>query len=237
VGTVKQLIRGEEDQQTERRQEHQSQRLDTKGAITKVEDKLEEKNVQSDESRQETTQTVKGLQKTSEESHKQKEQDKTKDIYLTKQSVSNIEDGVRKETDKAEKKPLENEEFLKVTTKELEEEQAKILSESKDRKQNLMKMLEDMERKGVKFSETVANDLGQEFPEGVTEQNFTQEDEFGLLVAMKTRRIVVRNGRGDAYVRSSNKYGTTYTKNGIAITEYIWQKETQDATLLRHKTN
>jgi epidermal growth factor receptor substrate 15 len=71
----------------------------------------------------------------------------------------------------------------------------------------------------------------------VTEQNFTQEDEFGLLVAMKTRRIVVKNGRGDAYVRSSNKYGTTYTKNGIAITEYIWQKETQDATLLRHKTN
>jgi epidermal growth factor receptor substrate 15 len=237
VGTVKQLIRGEEDAQTERRQDHKSQRVETKGAISKVEDKLDQKNEESDEARQATTQTVKGLQKTTEESQKQKEQDKTKDLYLTKQTVSNVEEGVRKETDKAEKKPRENEETLKVTAKDLEDQQAKNLGESKERKQNLMKTLEEMERKGVKFSEAVANDLGQEFPEGVTEQNFTQEDEFGLLVAMKTRRIVVKNGRGDVYVRSSNKFGTTYTKNGIAITEYIWQKETQDASLVRHKTN
>jgi hypothetical protein len=141
--------------------------VETKGAITKVEDKLDQKNVESDESRQETTQTVKGLQKkTLKNPTNRKNRIKPRILYLTKQTVSNIEDGVRKETDKAEKKPLENEESLKVTTKELEEEQAKILSESKERKQNLMKMLEEMERKGVKFSEAVANDLGQEFPEG-----------------------------------------------------------------------
>jgi epidermal growth factor receptor substrate 15 len=237
VGVVKQLIHGDEDAQTSRGQDHKSQRVETKGAITKVEEKLDQKNEESDESRQETTQTVKGLQKKTEESHQQKDQDKTKDLYLTKQTVANIEDGVRKETDKSEKKPLENEENLKVTTKDLEDEQAKILTESKERKQNMMRLLEERERKGVKFSEAVANDLGQEFPEGVTEQNYTENDEFGLLVAMKTRRIVVKNGRGDVYVRSSNKFGTTYSKNGIAITEYIWQKETQDAALVRHKTN
>jgi hypothetical protein len=97
--------------------------------------------------------------------------------------------------------------------------------------------LDQLERRELAYNEATANALGQQFPEGVTEENYVTKDEDGLVVEVKTRRIVVVNGVGNVYVRYSNKYGVTYTKNGVAITEYQWTKETQNAKLPRYKVN
>jgi hypothetical protein len=94
-----------------------------------------------------------------------------------------------------------------------------------------------LERRELVFNDAAANALGQQFPEGVTEENFVNKDEDGLVVEVKTRRIVVINGVGNVYVRFSNKYGVTYTKNGVSITEYQWIKETQNAKLPKYKVN
>ncbi|MFT7343603.1 MAG: epidermal growth factor receptor substrate 15 [Lentimonas sp.] len=78
------------------------------------------------------------------------------------------------------------------------------------------------------------NSLGSKFPEGITEEQFSQNDENGILKAIITRRIVVIDGYGDVFIRTETNLSSTYSKNGVSITEYNWQKETQNGKLVRN---
>lgn len=80
----------------------------------------------------------------------------------------------------------------------------------------------------------VKNTLGEKYPEGVSQEVFQRKDEAGILSAIVTRRVVVIEGRGNEYVKTQTNSATTYSKNGKPVTEFVWQKETQDAKLQRH---
>ena len=80
----------------------------------------------------------------------------------------------------------------------------------------------------------IKNTLGEEYPEGVSQEVFQNKDENGILKEIITRRVVVIEGRGDVYVKTQTLYATTYKKNGTPITEHVWQMETQKASLVRN---
>jgi hypothetical protein len=80
----------------------------------------------------------------------------------------------------------------------------------------------------------IKNALGEEYPEGVSQESFTQNDENGLMKAIITRRIVVINGEGNVYVRTQTLDSLTYSKNDRPITEQHWNKETTGPHLQKH---
>lgn len=85
------------------------------------------------------------------------------------------------------------------------------------------------------IDEKMKNQLGAEFPEGVTEEVYTNKDEDGLMLSFVVRRIVVRDGVGNFYEKVQTRFGgVTYTMNGKGITEYQWQNDTEAADLVRN---
>ncbi len=94
--------------------------------------------------------------------------------------------------------------------------------------------LKELEVSKVTYSPKVANQIGKDYPEGVSQETFKQNGPDGLPIAIVTRRIVVKNGYGDVYTRTQ-KYGfITYSKNGDVCTESIWRNETTDPKMEKH---
>jgi epidermal growth factor receptor substrate 15 len=99
---------------------------------------------------------------------------------------------------------------------------------------NSQVLLSKISSKEVKFDDKIANEVGTLYPEGVSQEVFENKDEDGFLVNVVTRRIVVKSGHGQIYVRTQSLNGITYSKNGEPSSEHIWQKETQDAKLIKN---
>ncbi len=141
---------------------------------------------------------------------------------------------------------ISGEEYAQETTEKQEKNAATIddlyaleaiknqdLSDKARESQQAMKdKIDDVETAPKK--EVAKNSLGMDFPEGVTEEQFTRSGSDGIIHTVITRRVVVIDGHGDVYVRTRRNGMTTYTKNNASITEYTWQKETQGSNLVRH---
>jgi hypothetical protein len=72
------------------------------------------------------------------------------------------------------------------------------------------------------FSDYNRGELANEFPQGVTEQSTMEGNKVVI------RRIVVQGNKADDYKKVIGKAGTSYFKNGLSITEWIWVRETEE---------
>jgi hypothetical protein len=70
------------------------------------------------------------------------------------------------------------------------------------------------------FADYNRSKLAQEYPEGVTEESYTEGNKVII------RRVVVNGNKADEYSKVIAKWGTFYFRNGQSITEAIWNNET-----------
>ncbi|MBX2973459.1 MAG: hypothetical protein KF797_10170 [Flavobacteriales bacterium] len=71
------------------------------------------------------------------------------------------------------------------------------------------------------FADYNRSKLAQEYPEGVTEESYTEGNKVII------RRVVVNGNKADDYSKVIAKWGTFYFRNGQSITEMMWKAGTE----------
>ena len=131
-------------------------------------------------------------------------------------------------------KLIEHNGTLKGMAKSITEENDKQNDEQVDKHLTAQQSIHDRKEDLSADKPVIANSIGKEYPEGVSQESFTQNDENGLMKAIITRRVVVIGGKGDIYIRTQTLSSITYSKNGSPSSERVWQKETQGPSLEKH---
>jgi epidermal growth factor receptor substrate 15 len=150
-----------------------------------------------------------------------------------RKSIEDVYSDRETETAKESDKLVENTEKLADVSKTIDADKtAQAIGEKEKHYDAAAKISKVDDSPGKKVK--VKNELGEEYPEGVSQESFTRKDENGLMTAIITRRIVVVEGHADVYVRTQTLHGVTYTKNGKPSLEHVWNKETQGPHLERH---
>jgi epidermal growth factor receptor substrate 15 len=149
----------------------------------------------------------------------------------TRDDVTNSKISVSTDHATKAKKVDENISGVQSVSKDLSDQKSKEELAKKENLTNSQVLLDKVSSKEIKYDDKIANELGTLYPEGVSQEVFEKKDEDAFLVAVVTRRVVVKNGYGQIYIRTQSLNGITYSKNGEPSSEHVWQKETQDAKL------
>jgi len=151
----------------------------------------------------------------------------TKD-YVNKQA--DITDGIKQ---KGYNSSSENQDKTAESIKRLNKDTEDEVNNNQEKINTTLDYISNMEKISIqKIDVNVKNKLGEEFPEGVTEEIYQEKDAYGLLLSFVVRRIVVTGGEGNVYEKTKSRHGvTSYTKNGDAISKQTWQDNTANASL------
>lgn len=71
------------------------------------------------------------------------------------------------------------------------------------------------------FADYNRGELANQYPQGVTEESYTEGNKVII------RRIVVQGNKADEYKKVIAKAGTSYFKNGLSITGWVWARDTE----------
>lgn len=207
---------------------------DMSNQIVKITNEKELEQTNQSEQHQQVVDVVESIESSQNKYEREKSAESKTSLLTTNQQIENVT--IASEKNVGNKGEIAKNNAEKVTT--ISEDATKLQAEKSEQnieeRRELSKLLDQIDSKGIQFNETIANSLADQFPAGVTEENYPLYDGDGLLLSMTTRRIVVKDGRGDVYVRSTSRAGITYLKNGAPIAEATWAKETQDAKLEKH---
>ena len=72
------------------------------------------------------------------------------------------------------------------------------------------------------FADYNRGELANQYPQGVTEESYTEGNKVII------RRIVVQGNKADEYKKVIAKVGTSYFKNGLSITGWVWARDTEE---------
>lgn len=208
--------------------------LNTKGAITNETLKQDQYAEMPQTASNENIEKIKKINDDKTEGDRVTNANQVEKHQGTQESLNQTTQAVQENSTANQAQSRDNEQALKEAKSELGQTELSQNNKQESKTQSAKQLLSAIEKKEIVYNNEVANDLGELYPEGVSQEQFEQFDEEGLLTAVVTRRVVIKNGHGDIYVRNQKLSGLTFTKNGEPTTEYVWQRETQDATLKRN---
>lgn len=212
-------------------------------SITKVRDEVEETRTKIDESNNDADNTRQNnnavvVKYDDENKKKSRDMSATDDdqMYYNRDQAEDMKTTISENNEKMGGLVDQNDEELEELEDQSKDYKKEVNEKANDRQNNSFDLMDDNYRSydPNKFDAEFANALAKEYPAGVTEKSYNITNDEGLVTKVVTRRIVVVGSRGDVYERIQTRFGLSYFKNGGAISEYVWQSETNDATLTRH---
>ena len=227
VAVVQSEIDGIESNQTSKRQEHEIE-------IVKLENK--KLNFEDSVSKVVNTSTkeLDMLVKKQEDQATDTQDADSKDINTSAVRLTNLETETNRYASQGITKPSDAQSSIENLNSKIENSKDLDVEKRTVKVLETKGIIENIEKKGIVFDDKAANSIGTLYPDGVTQEQFNKTDDKGSLLAVVTRRIVVKNGYGQIYTRTQTKDFITYSKNGAASTETVWQRETQDAKLKKN---
>jgi len=227
VAVVQSEIDGIESNQTSKRQEHEIEIVKLENKKLNFEDSVS-KVVNT--SAKELNVLVKKQENQAEDSHDLD----AKDINTSATKLTNLETETNLYASQGVTKPSDAQSSIENLNSKIENSKDLDVEKRTVKVLETKGIIENIEKKGIVFDDKAANSIGTLYPDGVTQEQFNKTDDKGSLLAVVTRRIVVKNGYGQIYTRTQTKDFITYSKNGAASTETVWQRETQDAKLKKN---
>jgi epidermal growth factor receptor substrate 15 len=224
---VQNQIDGIESNQTSKRQAHENEIVKMENNKLNFEDSVS-KVVNT--SAKELTILVKKQENQAEDSHDLD----AKDINSSATKLTNLETETNRYASQGVTKPSDAQSSIENLNSRIENSKDLDVEKRTVKVLETKGIIENIEKKGIVFDDKAANSIGTLYPDGVTQEQFNKTDDKGSLLAVVTRRIVVKNGYGQIYTRTQTKDFITYSKNGAASTETVWQRETQDAKLKKN---
>jgi len=128
---------------------------------------------------------------------------------------------------------IKNQDKAVKTVKELNKKTSEKIEQNNEKVNGTIDYITKMKDIDIKkIDVNVKNQLGTDFPEGVTEEIYQVKDAYGLLLSFVVRRVVVTGGEGNVYEKTKSRHGvTSYSKNGDPISKQVWQDKTANASL------
>ena len=216
---------------------HQTNEIfDTDQIVEELEIAINENKAEDDLKREGYEVTVESIKEGKDDYIAEKSGDNENSSFETVDYINDRSRDRRDEAENADEKADANIDNTADKIDELKEDGEEAEDKNRvdlENAEDYVESLRDINLKEV--DEEMKNALGDQFPEGMTEEIYTINDEDGLMVSYVVRRIVVRNGVGNVYERVQTKFGTfSHSCNGSPITEYQWQDETEAADLVRN---
>lgn len=210
--------------------------FDTEDYVEEMELDQEKKNEADDKNREGYETEVESIKEDKEGFLDENDADAENESYATVDYLEERDKERQIDHTEAEDKLTDDIDDTKDAVEDMKDENAERDEQNKEDLEDSEDYVESLKDIKVdEIDEEAKNALGSQFPEGVTEEVFTINDEDGLIESYVVRRIVVRNGVGNVYEKVQTGYGTvSYTCNGNGISEYEWQDQTEAADLVRN---